>query len=383
MKSTTRRLVVGIELIDDPAWIGGTLYLRNLALCLSRLPEEEQPRVVLIGAPHVTKEFLGKWGHLQIFQAPQEIFPGKILRKLGLLADRLNPIDAVYPGFGAQIPGAVTIRWIPDFQHRYLPQLFSTDEISARDRSIGELAEQPGTVVFSSEVAAADFLRFYPQPRSTPRVWHFCSLLDTSRPASLSTLRKFGLPPKYLYLPNQFWAHKNHITVLHALARLRQENKTVIPLVCTGAQSDRRNESHFSSLQRYVLDHSLTDQVHFLGLIDRGEQVDILRHAAAVVQPSLFEGWSTVVEDVRAIGRPIFLSDLPVHREQAPARCTFFVPASADDLAVKLEIQWPKLQAGPDYPAEQRSRQALEDRIIRSGREFMNIVRSSLEAGRG
>lgn len=378
MSKSPRPITIGIELIDDPAWIGGTLYLRNLAICLSRLPAREQPVVRLIGAPQVISNFLAEWGHLPIFKSAAETLPSKILWHLGMTSKVSNPVDVVYPGFGAPIPGAVTIRWIPDFQHRYLPHLFSADEIAARDQSISEIAAQPGVVVLSSEVAADDFKRFYPSHLATPRVWHFYSLLDTTNPASLSTIQKYGLPEKYLYLPNQFWTHKNHITVLKALAQLRNEYGSIIPLVCTGAQSDRRNEAHFASLQKFIEYENLASQIHFLGLIERSEQVDVLRHAAAIVQPSLFEGWSTVVEDVRATGRPIFLSNLPVHREQAPERCTYFAPESEADLASKLAYQWPGLQQGPDYVSERQACDALENSILGSAYTFLNIASNAL-----
>lgn len=378
MKKPFNAITIGIELIDDPAWMGGTLYLRNLAICLARLPEGERPIVRLIGASDVVARFLADWGHLPIFSAPANTLLDRVARRFGFPAKADAPVDVVYPGFGVQIPGAVTVRWIPDFQHRYLPHLFSADEIAARDQSIGEIAERPGVVVLSSEAAAEDFRRFYPHHRATPRVWHFCSLLDTTKPASHAVIDNYNLPEKYLYLPNQFWAHKNHITVFRALARLRDEHDLVVPLVCTGAQADRRNEAHFSSLLKFIEEQGLTGQVQLLGLLDRIDQVDVLRHAAAVVQPSLFEGWSTVVEDVRATGRPIFLSNIPVQLEQNPEHCTYFDAESEQQLTAAIADQWDGLTPGPDTVNEAAAQQALEERILNSARVFCDIARTAL-----
>lgn len=379
MNSIPNNLTLGIELIDDPAWMGGTLYLRNLVICLARLPAKERPQVRLLGPPGIVSRFLGEWGHLPIF-APQgaETLVGRLARRWGWRNSKDAAIDVVYPGFGAQISGAVTMRWVPDFQHRYLPHLFSAQEIAARDRSIGDIAARPGVVVFSSEVAWGDFRRFFPNHTAMPRVWHFRSLLDTTPPPAPGLRNKYGLPEKYLYLPNQFWAHKNHITVLRALARLRREQGLHIPLVCTGAQADRRNETHFAGLLHYINEQELTGQVHLLGLIERREQVEVLRHAAAVVQPSLFEGWSTVVEDVRATGRAIFLSDIPVHREQALNRGVYFVPESDEQLASLLSQQWGSLTPGPDPLAEETARQALDLLILDSAREFVAIAQTAV-----
>lgn len=376
-------ITIGIELIDDPNWMGGTLYLRNLALCLSRLPKAERPIIRLLGAPAAVATFVAE--HPGVFSPGAAYAQGswqRWLRKLGLGRTPVDGgIDVVYPGFGSVVTGSTTVRWIPDFQHRYLPHLFSSQEIASRDRSIGAIAEKPGIVVLSSEVAADDFCRFFPGHIATPRVWHFRSLLDLSGDLEediLDVRRAHNLPEKYLYLPNQFWVHKNHITVLRALALLREREGLEIPLVCTGALSDRRNAAHFESLQSLMRESGIESQVRLLGLIPRREQIAVLRGAAAVVQPSLFEGWSTVVEDVRACGRPIFLSDIPVHREQVPPHSLFFPPESAEDLTTLLAANWPALRPGPDHAAEQRAWMETDERILASALEFKNIAIAAL-----
>lgn len=373
-------LTIGIELIDDPGWMGGTLYLRNLALCLAYLPTESRPTIRLLGPQSTVARFLEECGSPEIFgEQKGDTIVGRILRKLGWCRSAGKGIDVVYPGFGASVPGALTLRWVPDFQHCYLPDLFSAEEIKARDESISAIASAPGVVVFSSEVAANDFRRFFPRHRATPRVWHFCSLVEGGEVATDGSWRqRHGIPEKYLYLPNQFWAHKNHITVLKALAILRERHSLTIPLVCTGAQSDRRNAAHFDSLLGFVRESGITDQVHLLGLLPRSEQIEVLRGAAAVVQPSLFEGWSTVVEDARAIGRPIFLSDISVHREQAPQRGLFFSPESEKELAALLMANWPALNPGPDAAMERAARANMEGRILTSAQEFIDIAMNAL-----
>jgi hypothetical protein len=376
------RLTLGIELIDDPAWMGGMLYLQGLVLSLARLPPAEQPVVRLLGAPAAVSGFLRKWGHLPLLRDSN--VKGGVVRGLmcRLRFDRWErkAIDVLYPGFGARVDGATTVRWIPDFQHRYLPGLFGRDEISAREQGILALANSACDVVFSSEVARLDFERFYPNHAARTHVWRFCSLLETSMAADSGVKTKYGLPEKFLYLPNQFWAHKNHVTVFKALGRLRREQNLLIPLVCTGAESDRRNSEHIVNLRKVISTEGIQTQVISLGLIDRAEQVTVLRCAAAIVQPSLFEGWSTVVEDVRAVGRPLFLSDIPVHREQAPPRCQYFSPQSDLELAGLLSASWNALTPGPEADAEGRARQEMELRIVESARNFCQIVRLARES---
>ena len=67
-----------------------------------------------------------------------------------------------------------------------------------------------------------------------------------------------------------------------------------------------------------------------LGVVPYRDMLGLMRHAVAVINPSLFEGWSTSVEEAKSMGKAVVLSDIPVHREQAPGRGLFFDPRDPD-----------------------------------------------------
>jgi glycosyltransferase involved in cell wall biosynthesis len=143
-------------------------------------------------------------------------------------------------------------------------------------------------------------------------------------------------------------------------------------------EEDFRVPGHFRSLREYVAGEGLDSTVRFLGQVPRRDQVQIFRLAAAVVQPSLFEGWSTVVEDAKALGRPLILSDIPTHREQAGEIAAFFRAGSPEDLAKVVEDLWPRLAPGPDLASEQAARARTDRRRLEVGRAFMGIVQEAL-----
>ena len=64
--------------------------------------------------------------------------------------------------------------------------------------------------------------------------------------------------------------------------------------------------------------------------------IALMRYSVAVINPSLFEGWSTTVEEAKSLGKSILLSDIPVHREQSPVRGHFFKANSAEQLAEEM-----------------------------------------------
>lgn len=46
----------------------------------------------------------------------------------------------------------------------------------------------------------------------------------------------------------------------------------------------------------------------------------LMRFSVRVINPSLFEGWSSAVEECKSVGKRLVLSGIPVHREQAAER---------------------------------------------------------------
>jgi glycosyltransferase involved in cell wall biosynthesis len=287
------------------------------------------------------------------------------LRKLLHLADnsdafsvaRKNGIDLLLPLLDVP-PWEVSpklIGWIPDLQHLYLPEFFSPPELQHRNATIRRLTERAALIMLSSNAARDDFLNFAPQGDKKARVLSFPSLVAfgplSENPESSRT--KFNLPEKFALVANQFWAHKNHRGVVSAAAQLRERGITV-PIVMTGLPVDHRDRanSNFSSLLQQIAFAGLNSQITILGQVPYADLVNLMRTAAVIVQPSRFEGWSTIVQDAKALGRPVVCSDIAVHREQAPAALGFFPCDEPDMLADLLAEHWGNLEPGSNKGAE-------------------------------
>lgn len=397
---STQRPTIGLEFIPSKGWIGGSIYLRNLVYCLASIPEVEQPEVRLLGVTDPNDPAVRTLCAFPFVIGPQPELGRIANNRLDRLWKRvrrrflpsiLSPdpesvgIQAIYPGFGPRLPGVAHIHWIPDFQHVHLPKMFTAEELAARNASMARVAGTEGILVLSSQSAQQDFSEAFPDARICSRVWRFCSVFTDNENGGANPQEKFGLPGKYLYLPNQFWKHKNHVTAFRALARLK-ERGIVVPLVCTGLEDDSRNPGHMEDLRNLLINLRLTDDVHMLGLVSRADQMEIFRCAAAIVQPSLFEGWSTVIEDVKVIGRPVFLSDISVHHEQMsldPVQpFAFFPPEDDNALASLIEENWPGLSQGPDRAAEAAAADRAARFRVQAGREFLSIVNQAIEMER-
>lgn len=227
-----------------------------------------------------------------------------------------------------------TIAWIPDFQHIHLPHFFSKRELRMRDRHFMHLLKRCDLVVLSSQSAASDLQKFAPEYAFKARVLRFtANLPSASRPQSLDLLSEYGIEGPFFYIPNQFWAHKNHSIAIRALAIIAKERPGVL-IVCSGALRDYRNPLHISALKAEINRNDLDQRFLLLGLIPYAHISLLMSAAVGVINPSLFEGWSTTVEEAKAIGVPLVLSNIDVHREQCPAReAVFFDPMNPVGLA--------------------------------------------------
>ena len=384
-------LHIGFAAQGGAGWAGGSEYIRNLA----RAARVAQPnaRLTLLCGNHQSAEWEPHAGLFdKIVAIPVLRNRGFIQRLRGpnrglLQAIRRERIGFLYPltydngyNLGASFPlsnlGCAWAGWIPDFQHRHLPQLFSEKERNKRDAGIAALVRDARKVVLSSDSAAEDFRRFHPGHAGKEMVLSFGTFpnsdwYDDFRDEDLS-----WLPSRYFVICNQFWSHKNHALVVRSLEILAKREVRPI-VVCTGALVDFRQPDCAERLLQQMHRAGVASQVVLLGLVPRRLQIEIARRSLAVVQPSLFEGWSTVVEDARVLGKPSLLSDLDVHREQNPPGAKFFARDDANALAALMESAWNELKPGPDRDAEERARRRGEARIAEIGHRLLAIAEAS------
>ena len=143
---------------------------------------------------------------------------------------------------------------------------------------------------------------------------------------------KYKIPDKYFIVSNSFTNHKNHFVILEALKLLKQ-NDPKINFVFTGKMEFKGNEEYIKKIRLMVAENGLEPHVNFLGIIPRQDQLGLMKNSIAVVQPSLFEGWSTVIEDAKSLQVPVIASNLEVNIEQLAEKGQYFSPHDEKALA--------------------------------------------------
>ena len=54
--------------------------------------------------------------------------------------------------------------------------------------------------------------------------------------------------------------------------------------------------------------------------------INLIFHCDILINPSLFEGWSTTVEEAKLFDKKMILSDIKVHNDQAVKNTLFLAP---------------------------------------------------------
>ena len=362
---------VGFAPSLDAGWIGGINYYRNLFEALADVPDPSIT-LALYAGPRADLAWLPPRLRLEIVRSSllergtAVDWARRALRRLSgkdlLFANLVRGTDVLShsgPLRGMRRPR--TMGWVADLQHRQMPQFFSEAERRIRDEIVAEHLRECAVVLVSSESARADLLA-YPEAASAKIiVLRFVATpLGGAQPMDKAAVRaKYALADRYFYLPNQFWAHKNHRVVVDALRAVRG-----IQVVCTGDTRDYRQPRHYAQLSAAA--EGLGDAFRVLGLVPPADAAALMSGCVAVINPSLFEGWSTTVEEAKTLGKRVLLSDIPVHREQAPGRGRYFNPHDPQDLARAVQ----EALAAYDPDEEAREGQAAEARLPERRRAF-------------
>lgn len=371
--------LIGVADLAMNRWTAGGIVSRTMALSLRAAgaevmfltahPENAPADVRHARLPKLTY-LPGEWTLRKLSGRDKGTAMGDGARRAG--------VDVLLPDVEALgSPSLYTVGWIPDFQHLHLGELYREEQKQLLNRAHQTLARRSSRMLFSSQDCRRDFVEHFPAFAAKARVASFPSILAFEPPTGspVYIFEKYHLPERFLLVINQFWRHKNHRVVPEALAILRTRGLQV-PVVMAGLPADYRdaNNDALSETLQAAVRGNVWPQCLILGKVPREDLVALLRTAAAVIQPSRFEGWNTTLQDAKAIGCPVIVSDLAVHREQCPKALGFFAPDDAGALAEAIDVNWPNLPARPN--AGEDAALALElDHARVYGRQLEDICR--------
>jgi len=373
------RTKLGIILNYSPNWMGGVIYIVNIINTLDYLNDDQKPEIWLFYRPDVKKilpEIKYSYLHCVEHSFPSIVsgnVKSLILRRNLFIDDIIKKyaLDSIFPLPDFPVRSRTEVKlvsWWADLQEKYYPEFFSIGQRAGRNLRIKMILRNCSHLVVSSQAVMDDFLRFYRiNQRIKISIYHFVSVIDQRNVVSIDEVRiKYNLPVDYFMVSNQFHKHKNHRVVLLALARLKEKG-IVKHVAFTGKLPAASDSPYLEELHTIISNNQLEDQVTTLGVISRIDQLELMKHSQAVIQPSLFEGWSTVIEDAKSLQTPVIASSLKVNIEQLGDKGRYFDPTDYEELASIIE----------DYPVRNISDliyENYEDRIKKAAHELIEIL---------
>ncbi len=232
-------------------------------------------------------------------------------------------------------PPVPAVTSIPDLQHLAHPEFFAPDELARRATGIRVAVHRSARVLVPSDFTARHMQRAYELPSERVVVLpHGCSP-DLCAPVGSEVcarvLARWRLRPGYLLYPARAWPHKNHVGLLRGLARHRALHGSAPRLVLTGA-----DDLETSGVAAHARALGVADLVHSLGTLPQRDLAALYDGAAAVVVPSLFEGFGLPALEAMQRGVPLAAAQMTSLPEVAGDAAVWFDPASPASIAAAI-----------------------------------------------
>jgi glycosyltransferase involved in cell wall biosynthesis len=302
-----------------PGVMGGSeTYARALTEALARVGELEYRVFVPPGADDagggLPTTAVAEYGTARsapgrlAAMARAALAPGRLREAM-----RLSELDAIHFPFTVMLPApgrAPAATTILDLQHEEHPEFFSRSQLLYRRRFYRRPIEQSWIVITISEHARRTILEHHDLEPERVRTIHLAVDHGTFRPDGRAR-------EAFLLYPANAWPHKNHARLFEALALVRRDRPR-LRLVLTGAGHEKL---------------TLPEGVESRGRVPLAELVALYRGAAAVVYPSLYEGFGMPCLEAMACGCPVAASNVASLPEVCGDAAVFLDPTSVASIA--------------------------------------------------
>jgi glycosyltransferase involved in cell wall biosynthesis len=338
--------VVGISLLTlVPGVVGGSeTYARELCKALARIGRLEYQAFVPViaadagdGLPatvvrqyRASRSMPGRMAAMSL----AAVAPGRLRRAL-----RTDELDAIHFPLSVMLPPLDTppaATTVLDIQHEVFPEFFSRAELAYRRRVYGWTVRKSRIVITISEHARQGLVeRLHLDPdcvraihlavdhaRFTPGAGSVAREAGDARPQDRVAFGAPGGRARFLLYPANAWKHKNHERLFAAYAEVRRERPD-LRLVLTGAGHDRL---------------TLPKGAESRGHVTLDELVELYRSAAALVYPSLYEGFGIPCVEAMACGCPVAASDVASIPEVCGDAAVYFDPLDPESIAEGIHV---------------------------------------------
>lgn len=324
------RILYDYEIFCLQKYGGASRYFYELISRLLRFPQTE---IILYMGKFINEYGLEKF-HLQYynFQGKRIKYPPKtkplfvkfqeyLFEKFRTSTD-YNIFHQTYFRPYQTRRNEIRIITVHDFTHEKYPEYFSFfDRTMKNKRQAINIAQG---IICVSNTTKNDLLNFYPEVKGKVKVIYHGNSLNVQ-----VNNEPFFKYPYFLFVGSRK-GYKNFALLLYALASLR-ELRDNYKVVCFGGGCFSKVE--MALIKKLSLESKII-QIEGNDIM----LANVYKFAAALIYPSLYEGFGIPLVEAMSYGCPLLVSNASCLPEIAQDAALYFDPQSPEDLADKMKV---------------------------------------------
>ena len=139
---------------------------------------------------------------------------------------------------------------------------------------------------------------------------------------------------KYFFYPAQFWTHKNHINLIYAVAKLRDQG-IIVNFVFVGSK-----KNGYDAAAKLIDELKLSERISILGYVSDAKMRFLYENACALIMPTFFGPTNIPPIEAITLGCPVAVSNIYGMPEQLGDAALYFNPSNIDELALVMRNLW-------------------------------------------
>lgn len=287
------------------------VYSRNLILNYINLYPQNQ---YTLFSPKVVTNFVKERDNISIVTPD---FSRKILwRTLGIATDIKSRKIDIYHGLSNEIPLLINpktnyITTIHDTIWLKYPKQYSAIDRAIYSLKFAHACKNSKFIVATSEMTAKD-IEYYGKIKSSK-----IRIIYQSGNPKLEANENSIIKDKYLLYISSFETRKNHLYLIKEYSKISLNNG--IKLVLAGKPGNTLQE-----IKDTIKLLNLENKIIILESVTELEKATLLKHCIAFIYPSLYEGFGIPLLEAMQQGCRLILNELPVFKEIAKDKATYF-----------------------------------------------------------
>jgi len=354
----------------NPAIGGGASLCRTLCGGIAQTPVGgEQDSLVFFVEGKEFPQFLPQLGEVVVCRA----------RDLASCVGR-HGVGMAWFMSGGGLPPPLPLPYLAtvwDLQHRthpYLPEMQKKGEWAFREESTRPFLQQAAKVVVGTRAGAREITLFYGVPEEKIHVIPY-PVPDLAAPGvdfatDYRTRSLQGLQPPFFIYPAQFWAHKNHVVVVRALARLQAQGIRC-QVVFPGGDG-----GNLAFVRRLAEELRVIHSVVFPGFLPGEDLERLYRNSQGLLFPSLSGPDNLPPLEALRAGISVLQTDSPGAREQLGTSAVYLDPFDEKAWAQAMQDE-----LDPKRQMENQLRKQSGSALVgqRTPRTYLEQIRSHLQ----